>query len=1169
MPQDEQVDPSSSSTAGDEEQHQREDDGDDAMRRSLHDAADASPSTTTTEATSSGSPAGLKQANHHQDASAALPSILENSSGYHVYTIQSFLERFVPTLSRILISDELLSMWKDLLLVVRTEDSLQQLTKFSVQNRESHASLLQDCIGFLVKERTKTKHSSYQTPTNLLSAGFSLREGGSTTVHQRQLNAAVDYLRTAPALVNLHEAVGDDVTRYILLNTCLFLKVHSNSEPDNNNNYWQLTGAPVTALSLKKQEQKVVHKKKTKRRKRRRPIQQLQDVKHLAPDQCVSRVGLFYSAQYTVKVGDKLLQQYSAESNKSLWASMMQEYAAVFEDAPKSIAAEEPPWCGELLKRHKRIDYPRLLEHYCPLLEKYQELLLAELTQQYSTSVLSFARACFSRLLPGAQFWGSDHNQTIFLQHTLASFVQLRRQERFPNKLLLKDLCITQMSWLLSPKREKKCSRIDHERAKLLLLSVLRWILRDYLIPLLSECFYVSEAEFGGLQVFFYRKPVWSRYRNLAMQRLLTKQYTELTEHEVTARLSQQEMGLSGLRLLPKTNGVRPIATLRQREVLMLPIGTNFATTGQDDDDDGDDAPLVDAPAGPARKRYKNGSGIGTNVPRPPRVPAPNQSRRSTNAMLGDCFDVLSFEHNRQEQAFGAGLMGLHHFHSKYRQFMCQWKENVQDDKPLYFGSVDILHCYDNIQQEHLLGIVENILQEDEYVIQKYSVLHPTDGDRVRHRRCKDVSPPEEMEPFGETVRVLDAKHKDCVFVDGVHSVAISKRQVVDQVREHLTSHLVVTKGRYGKRYLLQSQGIPQGSILSSLLCIFYYGNVEQRLQLPFSDDALLARMVDDFLMVTTDLSKLQCFFAKMHHGDPALGVTINQEKTCSSITVEILTVDDDTEVKIIPSSSCRLFPWCGMLFDSSTGEVRNDYSRFAAIKGRDSLTVQLVSQEGDHLLRQMKLFVRPRCLPILFDPSINSLPTQVTNFYQLLLFAAVKTAEYLSSIASSTHRRNDGKNRCAFPNNRFLTSGIETTIKHSHSLIQGRLRKSYKEMHVEEHQLRNLLKFEMALWLGWQAFHDVFRQLHQDLRGLAKQHLLPLADASFDRSTEADGDRRDLWKRTVSLALRDFDLPTLIDVQKKQSERHRLRRNHAQKLGNVEAIAQRVYANSQCKLNL
>jgi len=1118
MPHEEEQEVMDPSSSGGVERDVEEEEEDDAPVRSVHEEDTASPaSTATTAATSSDSPTST---------GLILPSILENCPAYRVYSIQSFLERFVPTLSRILISDELLAMWKDLLLVVHTNDSLQQLTKFSVQNHESHASLLQDCIGFLVKERKQQQH---QTP-NLLSAGFSLQERCATTVHQRQLNAAVDFVRTAPALVNLHDAVGDDVMRYILLSASLFLKVHSNSE-NSNNNYWQLTGPPLTALSLKKQEQQVVHRKKTKRCKRKRPIQQLQDLKHLASDQCVSRVSLFYSAQYTVKVGDKLVQKFSAESKKSLWTAMVQEYTAVFDDTPKSIA-EEPPWCGELLKRHKRIDYPRLLEHYCPLPSKYQEQLLADLTQQYSTNVVSFARACLSQLLPGTDFWGSEHNQTIFVRHTLASFVEQRRQERFPNKLLLKDLRTTQISWLL-PKKERKCSRIDHERAKLLLLSVLRWILREYLIPLLSECFYVSETEFGGLQVFFYRKPVWTRYRNLVMQHLLTKQYTELTEDEVAARLAQQEMGLSGLRLLPKATGVRPIATLRQRELLMLPIGAHVATTGQGEDDD--DASLIDTPLGPARKKAKKDNGINackTNLPRPPRVQAPNQSRRSTNAILGDCFDVLSFEYNRQKQTFGAGLMGLHHFHSRYRQFVCNWKQNTKDNKPLYFGSVDIRHCYDNIQQDHLLSIVENILQEDEYVIQKYSVLHPTDGDRVRHRRCKDVSPPEEMEPFGETVRVLAAKHNDCVFVDGVHSVAVSKRQVVDQVREHLTSHLAVTKGRYGKRYLLQSQGIPQGSILSSLLCNFYYGNVEQRLRLPFSEDTLLARMVDDFLMVTTDLSKLQRFFATMHRGDPALGVTINQDKTCSSVKVEILSENDDTEKTTIPSFSCRLFPWCGMLFDPSTGEVRNDYSRFAAILGRDSLTVQLVSQEGVHLLRQMKLFIRPRCLPILFDPSINTLPTQGINFYQLVLFAAVKTAEYLASINSSTHRTSDGRNRCACPNAHFLTGGIETTIKHAHSLIQGRLQKAHKEMLEAEHQLRNLLKSEMALWLGWQAFYDVFRQL-QDLRGLAKQYLRPLADASFEKSMEADGDRRGFWRRTVSIALRDFDLPTLIDVKK------------------------------------
>eukprot|EP00536_Pseudo-nitzschia_multiseries_P010319 jgi/Psemu1/307185/fgenesh1_kg.309_\ len=44
----------------------------------------------------------------------------------------------------------------------------------------------------------------------------------------------------------------------------------------------------------------------------------------------------------------------------------------------------------------------------------------------------------------------------------------------------------------------------------------------------------------------------------------------------------------------------------------------------------------------------------------------------------------------------------------------------------------------------------------------------------------------------------------------------------------------------------------------------------------------------------------------------------------------------------------------------------------------------------------RIRTFVHPRCLPILYDSSINSFETAAFNFYQMMLFAACKTAEYM-----------------------------------------------------------------------------------------------------------------------------------------------------------------------------
>jgi hypothetical protein len=87
------------------------------------------------------------------------------------------------------------------------------------------------------------------------------------------------------------------------------------------------------------------------------------------------------------------------------------------------------------------------------------------------------------------------------------------------------------------------------------------------------------------------------------------------------------------------------------------------------------------------------------------------QSSLPTNVALGDAFAVLSYEYSKDRSTFGSGVLGLNCFYGRYRCFLKHWKEQSeppQGRKKLYFGSVDIRHCYDSIDQQHLLEIVDS-----------------------------------------------------------------------------------------------------------------------------------------------------------------------------------------------------------------------------------------------------------------------------------------------------------------------------------------------------------------------------------------------------------------------------------------------------------------------------
>jgi telomerase reverse transcriptase len=780
------------------------------------------------------------------------------------------------------------------------------------------------------------------------------------------------------------------------------------------------------------------------------------------------------------------------------------------------------------------------LERSCPLPDCVREKkkgadpppALAELAAAFVPhgSVATFARRCLKSVFP-VEFWGSRGNETVAFQHLVPTFVQLRRYEHMANKTLLHGFRTSSMKWLLRPccdgnsnQKKKTLSRAEQELLQRRVLSALRWVFHHFILPVLRSAFYVTDSEFQGKQVLYYRRPVWSLFRTLSMKKLSTEcdgeaaVYTEMSEQEATRKLADQGMGLSLLRLLPKATGVRPIATLCQRQLIEPEkvVGKKRDRTRSSSQDDmEDDDEEVDTPFGPARKRKKTGEPTTKQRPR---------TYLSTNAALRDAFAVLTYEYSRNPTAYGAGLRGLHEFHGRYRQFLSKLKENGLVKKSVYFVSVDIRQCYDNIQQEYLLELLDKLLKEQDYLIQRYSVVHPCDqGCRVMKKHGQQVGPPEEFAPFQDTVQALSDEYKNAVFVEGQNCVAVTKEKVMKQLREHITSHMVVTQGRFGNRYFVQSTGIPQGSILSSMLCNFYYGNVEQRLlggrKENSKDIDLLVRMIDDFMFVTTNRQALEHFLSTMHRGDLSLGAQINKEKTRASVDASVLNEDGSVqnygpdaegESGGIVFGTETWFPWCGMLFHTETGQVQVDYSRFFERKGGDTLTVERVSREGEHFATQMKAFVRPRCMPVLYDPLINTTKTVVVNFYQMMAFVSIKMVEYLRS---ANGQKGGADMQMKTP---FLLKTIECTIIYAFGFIQEQLA---RECGTDGRKLS--LKRPVALWLGWRAFYDILSRA-KDFRRLAET----LMAEKLAACTEVPS-----LRSTVPEALRHLQLDKLIDL--------------------------------------
>jgi telomerase reverse transcriptase len=260
--------------------------------------------------------------------------------------------------------------------------------------------------------------------------------------------------------------------------------------------------------------------------------------------------------------------------------------------------------------------------------------------------------------------------------------------------------------------------------------------------------------------------------------------------------------------------------------------------------------------------------------------------------------------------------------YGRLKQFLSQ----LPDVKPLYFAKLDVQAAFDTIPQGAVLQLMSSLATETEYRINKHLEIKP--GENYREdaktkpmRKFTALAKPrDDFNTFEENLELeLAVGKKNTIYVENVVAQFRDRDEILSLLSQHVQQNMV----KIGKKFYRQKEGIAQGSVVSSLLCNYFYADLEaNHLDFLQPGQSLLMRQTDDFLLITTERAHARQFLQVMHDGIPAYGVRVNPDKTLVNFEV---TINGQKVPRLLGK---RGFPFCGSFIDTKTLNFSRDRER-------------------------------------------------------------------------------------------------------------------------------------------------------------------------------------------------------------------------------------------------
>lgn len=554
-------------------------------------------------------------------------------------------------------------------------------------------------------------------------------------------------------------------------------------------------------------------------------------------------------------------------------------------------------------------------------------------------------------------------------------------------------------------------SQSDKRKRTEIFLEFIYYIFDSLLIPLVRSNFHVTESNSQGYRLFFFRHDVWRKISGQSLGLLKLSMFEELKVEKARKVFNSRSLGFSQLRLMPKVIGARPIVNLKRRVM----------------------------------KKQNGRIVLGASI----------------NSKMRPVFSMLDFEKISQPESLGSSLFSVGDLYPKLKGFKASLLRNRRQGSPLYFVKVDVQSCFDTIPQQRLLQLVERLVSQQEYRVGKHVEIKPPEGHKEKRWFSGNANPIRkfiykaragaELAGFEDVVkRALASGKKDTIYVNTADQITHHTKKLLDLLQEHVQHNIV----KIGKKYFRQKNGIPQGSVLSSLLCNFFYAKMEQEyLSFLGKGEAILLRLIDDFLLITTRKDHARRFVQAMINGNSAYGVSVNAAKSLANFEVMV------NGTKIPRLHGTTEFPYCGDLINTRTLEISKDRVRKNPVIA-DSWTVEMNKTPGRSFHRKVLASFKIQTHGRFLDTSFNSVELVMSTIYQNFVESAIKLCAYVKSLPTPK-----------VPNVSLIIGTIEDLMELANNLIQAKKRVSSLQDYdcaVTKRQIQ---------WLGSTAFRQVLQR--------------------------------------------------------------------------------------------